>query len=419
MKKFFSACFLTACLLFTGCSDNSDVVATDSGKIIFTPKPVSKIETKGIGAELTEEEIVPPDKAATKRQIDWNRAPRFNNFDTLVEYLNTCKKNLQTYQPVVCTDGFVPDSGKIPNTRPIQWIQWTNYGGDEQNTYILYEMTNYPGERVAWAYTHDDTSFLSEEERRLYDVAVQIVNEAKNFSSDSLAQELYIHDTITERTTYFTQNPQPKLARFQSALGALIDGKANCQGYSDAFYMLATMCGLNADKVSGVGNNESHVWNTISFGNQSYFVDVTWNDGKCNFNNVDYNYYLYFNAPTDLTGTDHRWYTAHVPQNLQASPDGRNFYHAKEYENSDGKYFGAWSLSANDALDHIAYRIAQQGWKISWVEAPYDATYKNVNNAVNYLLNRLTDYGWRGHINVNVQWRGNKYMYFTVEATPN
>lgn len=414
MKKFFLPVALTACLLLTGCGKDVPVETDGDEKIDFNAKISEKVKTYGIGTEIAAEEVTPQDKSVTKQKIDWNEAPHFNNFDSLVEYLNDRKKNLQTWQPVIC-DGFVPDSKKIPNLRAMQWLSWTDYG----NGRILYQMTNYPGERVAWAYTHGDTSFLSNEEKNLYNVAVQIVNDAKNFSSDPLYQELYLHDAIAAKATYYTENPQPKLARFQSAFGALIDGQANCQGYSDAFYMLATMCGLTADKVCGYGNDEAHTWNTITFGNESYFVDVTWDDGKCIFDNVPYNYYIYFNTPTNVICADHRWYTAHVPQNLQANLDGRNFYHAKAYGNSNGKYFGAWSLTAEDALEHIAYRIANQGYAISWGEAPYTAAYENVNNALNYLLNDLKNRGWRGQVSMNVQWRGGKYMYFTVKATPN
>ena len=408
MKQILLTVALTACLLLTSCGNNSG----ESKPIDLQAAETPAVETFSVCAqseEVTREE----NSKVTKHNIDWNNAPRFDNFDALVEYLNNCKKNLQTYQPVVCVNGFKPDSHKIPNIRPIWSLSWTDYG----NGRILYQITNYPGERVAWAYTHGDTSFLSNEERRLYDIAVKIVNDAKNFSSDPLYQELYIHDRVTDKAEYYTQNPQPKLARFQTATGALLDGKANCQGYSDAFYMLATMCGISADKVCGDANG-SHVWNSVSFGNSSYFVDVTWNDGKCVMNNVPYNNYIYFNAPTDVIGSDHRWYTAHVAPNMQTKPDGRNFYHARAYQNSNGRYFGAWSKTAEDALGHIAYRIANQGYKVSWVEAPYTETYTDVNHALNYVINDLSNRGWRGYVNMHVQWRGGKYMYVTAEATP-
>ena len=346
----------------------------------------------------------------TEQQIDWNSAPRFDNDVALFEYLSNCRYNLQTTVPVVCV-GFVPNDGQVPITRLMNDFDFTEYGGDGQSTCLLCEITNYAGERVAYAYTHGDTSFLTADELQLYNLGVQIVNETKNFSTDPLLQELYIHDIITEKVTYYTDDYVGKATnRYQSALGALIDGQANCQGYTDAFYMLGTMCGFNVGKVSGGG----HTWNTITFGDKSYFVDVTWDDDCYNFDGTKCNNYVYFNAPTSVMGADHSWSPYYVPQNLQTFPDAFNFYHAPEYGASNGQYFGTWLPTASDALDHLAYRIAKLGYQNSWVGAPYDYYYRDVNNAFDQLNNRLkANYGWDGTLGMYVSSRGN-YMYYTV-----
>ena len=394
MKKFFLTCILTACLLLVSCVENSSVCASE--------KNFSGSQTVTA--------------AAKKPKIDWEHAPRFDNFENLVEYLNDRKYALKTTVPVVCVNGFIPDSKKIPELRPIFFLKWTTYTEQGQNLRILYEITNYPGERVAWAYLHKDTSFLNDDEMKLYAAAVDLVNDAKNFSSDPLYQELYIHDRLTGKTVYYNKEPQPKYARFKTAFGVLFDGKANCQGYADAFYMLATMCGFHADKVNGYVKNNSHTWNTITFGDKSYFVDVTWDDSACKLGDENFNAYIYFNAPTQVM-TNHRWYTAHVPKNLCDTPDKYNFYRAKEYATSNGKYFGTSFNFAEDALNHIANRIAKQGYKISRVEAPYSAHYFDVNNSLKLLTkNFLLQLGWSGTVTMNIERHGN-YMYFTVKAT--
>ncbi|MBR2520051.1 MAG: hypothetical protein IKE46_09750 [Selenomonadaceae bacterium] len=415
MKKNFLAGALTTCLLMTGCGNNSGNAET----LDIKAKEVS-IETFSVATGSDEIQMEEPPKV-TKAGIDWSRAPRFDNYASLIEYLNDSKKNLQTYQPVVFVNGFNPDNNYVAKVRGFWTLRYTNYG----NGCMLYEITNYPGERVAWAYLHNDTSFLSNEEKQLYNVAVQIVNEAKNFSSDALYQELYLHDAIIERATYYTEHPQKRFSRFQTATGALIDGKANCQGYTDAFYMLATMCGFKVDKVVGDSVNsakntwEGHTWNTISFDkyNTSYFVDVTWDDEVNNFNGEIFNGYIYFNTSTNVAGADHRWYSDNVPKNLPADPDGFNYYHyrAKEYNVKD-EYFGGWCRSATDALQVIAERIARQGYGLSRMEAPYDNYYGNQSNAINYLKNLLSNsYGWRGRFSLISARRGN-YMYITVRA---
>ena len=78
----------------------------------------------------------------------------------------------------------------------------------------------------------------------------------------------------------------------------MIDGKANCQGYTDTFYMLGTMAGFKMDRLYGNSTNSNgskggHVWNTIDFGdNIAYSVDVTWDDG-IKINGQEYPGYIY------------------------------------------------------------------------------------------------------------------------------
>lgn len=356
---------------------------------------------------------------AAADDIDWDAAPRFGNQKDLVNYLNTCKNDLKTYVPVVLTDGFSPEVNDIVTLRSFLWLQYTEIDSDDAgNIYMLYEITNYPGERVAYAYLHNDISFLDAEEIQLYNVAVEIVDAAKRDSDNFMRQELYIHDAITARTTYYSEDPMPTYARFKTAIGALLDGKANCQGYSDAFYMLGTMCGFNVDKVSGYGKGNLHIWNTINFGDdRNYFVDVTFDDASFTFKGKNnYNDYIYFNAPTDVIKATHKWFADYVPENLQEYPDGRYFFYTPEYDLSGGKYFGTHVNSAENALQRIAYNITQRGQKFSYVVAPYDKKYVDVDYSLNHLLNDLLPrYGWRGYVVLNVTRRGD-YMFFTADA---
>ena len=419
MKKFFLTILLVVGVLSffdantTVEKISAEKVSADETQAVAPQK--NFVAVNGVGVEVAAA------NPAEAKSSNWDDAPRFNNYKSLVDYLNGCRKNLRTTVPVILTDDFKPDVNEVVKLAPIWYLKYTIYGSDGHNTKAIYEITNYPGERVAWAYKQRNTSFLTAEERELYNTAVQIINEAKSYSNNLLYQELYIHDAITERANYYTENPQPTLARFQSAIGALIDGRANCQGYSDAFYMLGNMCGINVDKVNGYGNDQFHVWNTVNFGDgRNYFTDVTWDDASFSFaDSGEYNTYIYFNAPTDVM-TTHRWFVDYSPQNLQQIPDGRYFYYTQEFMKSNGQYFGGHSATATDALDYIAYRIAQQDYRMSWIcSTSYDAKFTDANAAVNYLTKNVlpNKYGWRGYVKLNVAWRG-KYMFFTVDATP-
>ena len=359
-----------------------------------------------------------PKEAATavaiSQQIDWNNVPHFDNYTALVNYLDDCKYNLQTTVPVVCV-GFVPNDGQVPITRLMNDFDFTEYGGDGQSTCLLCEITNYAGERVAYAYTHGDTSFLTADELQLYNLGVQIVNETKSLSTDPLYQEIHIHDEISGRADYYSDDYNgTKVMRYQSALGALIDGQANCQGYTDAFYMLGTMCGFDVDKVVGYAGG-GHAWNTITFGDKSYFVDVTWDDDYYNFDGTKCNNYIYFNAPTSVMGADHSWSPYCVPQNMQVFPDELNFYFAPEYGESGGSYFGTTLPTAEEALNHIAYRIVNLNFRGSWVAAPFDYYYSIRQYSADYLTAALNNmgYDWSGSVYLQIASLGN-YMYYTV-----
>lgn len=409
MKKFFAIIFALV-LLLSGCSSDEvanapDVDASGSAASDSSGKTSNEFDVNN---------------------IDWNTAMKFNNKIDLVNYLKTSKENLETYMPVVFTDGLALNIDELTSLATLWYVEYTNYETHDSNTTnVLFKIDNYPGERVAYAYLNDDTSFLSEEEKQLYNEAVAIVNEAKDFSkgrsSPELYQELYLHDAITERVTYYTENPQPLHSRFQTAIGALLDGKANCQGYTDAFYMLAKMCGLEVDKVGGRAGNEDHVWNTITFNDgKSYFVDVTWDEASFTFDDTGkYNNYIYFNAPTDLAGTTHQWNADCLPNMVQQF-DGRYFYYTREFEISKGQFFGAHADTAKNALDYIAQRIGSEGWEMSWVAAPYDKNFASPQNSVNYLVQEAlpNNYKWSGQVNLYVVSRGDKYMFFTVHAIP-
>lgn len=403
MKKIFSTALLAASIFISGCGDSANQDNQDN-------QDKTTIETKFI------ENVA---AVAASTDIDWESAPRFDNKIDLAAYLNECRKNLITSVPVVLTNGFLPDMQDLFNGVPVLSVHSTTYNKSDKLHYVDYELTNYPGERVAYAYLHGDTSFLNEEEMKLYNEAEHIIKGAKyNSSGNPLYEELAIHDAITRRSTYYTEEPQPEFARFKTATGALIDGKANCQGYADAFYMLGTMCGFNVDKILGIADGDSHVWNTINFGDgKTYFVDVTFDDPSFNSADTrDHNIYIYFNAPTDVVKATHSWYSEYAPMDLQDKPDRRYFYYTKEYEKSRGKHFGTHAESAEKALDIIAYHTVKQGWSLSYVAAPYDAKYSDPNVAVHYLTDKvLPSYNWSGKVWLNVVNCGD-YMFFTAEV---
>ena len=101
-----------------------------------------------------------------------------------------------------------------------------------------------------------------------------------------------LHDRLIAGVTY------EKTANDQNAYGALVEGKAVCNGYTRAYQHLLTKAGIEAWYVPGTsvspttGESVGHAWNLVKLDGQWYYTDVTWDDQGEN------TFYAYFNITT-------------------------------------------------------------------------------------------------------------------------
>ena len=82
-----------------------------------------------------------------------------------------------------------------------------------------------------------------------------------------------------------------------TAYGALMNGKAVCQGYSLLYLRMAYEAGLEAKYISGTSDygtgGGGHAWNIVKIGKRYYNVDVCWDDNG--FYDADENRYFLLN----------------------------------------------------------------------------------------------------------------------------
>ena len=349
--------------------------------------------------------------AASAQEVDWDSAPHFSNKRDFVQYIIECNKNLQSEIAVVFDDMNV-DRNELFRIAPI-WagnITVVNYDG--KDSYVTGIFTHTPGERVAYAYLNDDTSFLNDEEIQLYNEAVKILKEAKAQPS-LLRTELFLHDLLAKRITYYAEPTVAFLAPYSAASGAILNRQANCQGYSDAFIMLARMCGIDANRIDGQASGGEHTWSVVHLDGKSYFVDVTFDDASLHMNDRDFTNHIYFNAPKAVASGSHSWDWAVEPPDLQENPDENYYYTTSQYDRTHGKYFGMYAPTAQEALQKIADNTLKNGWRLSYAMCPYDEKYIDINFSNSYLLNDLLPYdGWYSTMSITPC--GN-YMFFVTD----
>ena len=132
-----------------------------------------------------------------------------------------------------------------------------------------------------------------------FQTALNTVMADKPNSDDDYEIERYLHDQLTAGCTYDTTAAEQETIaspNAYSAYGALVEGKAVCEGYAKAMQLLLQESDIPATLVTGTAkeNNESHMWNLVTINGKNYHLDPTWND------NNDNRQYTFFNLTTDM-----------------------------------------------------------------------------------------------------------------------
>ena len=113
-------------------------------------------------------------------------------------------------------------------------------------------------------------------------------------------REKLLHDRLAEKVVYDGSAPYA-----HNAYGALVQGKAVCEGYAKAFQVVLRQLGIQSFIITGssvnpsTGRPEGHAWNAVRIDGKYYHVDVTWDDQGENI------FYAYFNKSTAVLQEDH------------------------------------------------------------------------------------------------------------------
>ncbi len=157
--------------------------------------------------------------------------------------------------------------------------------------------------KLVLTYTMDVETRKSAKER--LDAAVDAILRGRPQTQDEFETELYLHDKLVSNCTYdiaaadagFNSAPEA-----YSAYGALVEGKAVCEGYARGMQLLFKQCEISSTLVLGrsVKSGEQHMWNLVTINGKDYHLDATWNDSE------DRERHNYFNVTTQQIELSHR-----------------------------------------------------------------------------------------------------------------
>ena len=163
----------------------------------------------------------------------------------------------------------------------------------------------YPGTKILLALQKGTESSLSGREQETLQAARDMA--AQCTDSDPLARAKALHDLLCERIVYTDDESTDE---DDTAIGALLNGQANCDGYADAFYLVGSLAGLNVKYQHGdsyklglgdIFSNVTHMWNLLEVDGNWRLVDVTWDDQEGG------TVYTWFNLGEDRARRMHIW----------------------------------------------------------------------------------------------------------------
>lgn len=162
-----------------------------------------------------------------------------------------------------------------------------------QNPYILGVSSyfyDYDGISLKVSYCYSRRE-IAVKQKKIYDRGKEIVKEIINGNMTEEEKERQIYLWLEKNCRYaegelerakeqafIKEGTDARAEDSLNAYGALLKGKAMCQGYAGAFQILGDMAGLKVRTVNGYLNgNIPHAWNIVSLGNTWYQTDCSSN----------------------------------------------------------------------------------------------------------------------------------------------
>ena len=157
----------------------------------------------------------------------------------------------------------------------------------------------------------------------MYESEVRNILSGMNRGWSKEQKLLYLHDYLVTHTQY-DQSYQR-----HTAYDAIVEHKAVCQGYAEAYADLAKRAGIPAVVITSRYNN--HAWNAVNLNNNWYYVDCTFDDPIGPSDPLYCKHDNFLRNEAGMRDTNHRgndWVIGHWGENVNGK------YKSRTYENA-------------------------------------------------------------------------------------
>lgn len=270
------------------------------------------------------------------KSVEWSSSMVFTDINSAEEYLTECILNCQEIIGIIIPNGYeVIKQDYYRNIGDVWRMRGTQTkisNGKEKATFIVFNPEYTTGKLVYNAYRTNDTSKLTDIQLKVYHMAKYFIENILDTSKSILEQEKQIYDYICNITTYYNSSDisSNEYVNYKSAIGVFIDGLANCMGYSDAFYMLCSMAGMEV--ITTIEDIMNHCWNIITLDNKKYLVDLTYADTI--YQDLNIISYEYFNAPLEFVSQQYSLSKDSITLSITQHFDKNSYFLADEFNSN-------------------------------------------------------------------------------------
>lgn len=143
-------------------------------------------------------------------------------------------------------------------------------------------------------YSNISAEKCKEMQKEFYTAVKKIITAIPAGASE-YKRELFLHDYIIKNCLYADEDMWQRYSPY----GALIQHKAVCEGYSEAFQLLLNCAGIESTVVVGKSDGNAHQWNIVKIEGSWYNLDITWNDSD-EEKDDELDLYFYFNVDEEF-----------------------------------------------------------------------------------------------------------------------
>lgn len=205
----------------------------------------------------------------------------------------------------------------------------------------------------AYQYIVNDMPITEQVEAQVLAKKVEQIMELCQSTSEYQTVVNY-HDYIVTNTVYgFIEGEDDKLS--YTASGALLKGKAVCNGYAEAMELLLLCSGFDSYMAFGNTAEGSHAWNIVNIGGEWYHVDTTWDDPIPDMGDVPM--HMYLNVNDEIIKKTHSWNESAYPECVSMDEN----YYKKENQEFDSlealKNYVVQNIESEKEFEVMIYSI--------------------------------------------------------------